>query len=411
MATVLKKLLAVSWAMPPMLFPRSIQVSRVLSALQKQGWQVTVVCSDPSSSENIDMSLTELYSHCYKTICVAMPKVPGDALISSWLKPALEEVKKQLATGQYSALVTFAQPWVDHLIGLAGHPADIPWIAHFSDPWVDSPYYAGFSEVQLNRWRRMERDVIRQADMVLFTNVQAVELVMKKYPHDWMTKTKVVPHSFDSDVAAVACSEIKTDGRLRMIYTGDLYKSRSAEGFMKALNLLARTRPLAQELQVQIVGRIAEEERKLAETLKLREVIHFGNQLPYLESLKKMAQCDVLLLIDAPTDVPGPFLPSKLVDYLAFGKPIFGVTNAGSASADLLMKLGSPIVPPNDASAIASALADLLDSWQQKRLKLSPNYEQVIAHYTLQHVGMLFDQALQDAITSHAPKPWWQIWP
>ena len=410
MATSLKKLLAVSWAMPPMLFPRSIQVSRLLSALQKHGWQVTVVCGDPRSSENIDPSLAELYSGCYKTVYVPTAKSSDDALMSGWLKPALKEVKKQLATGAYSALATFAQPWVGHLIGLKGRPADIPWIAHFSDPWVDSPYYAGFSEGQLNRWHRLERAVIRKSDMVLFTNTQAVELVMKKYPSQWMRKVNVIPHAFDSEVTAIASSETKPDGHLRMIYTGDLYKGRSAEGFMKALTLLATTRPLAQELQIQIVGRIAEEERKLVDILKLQEIVHFGDQLPYLESLKKMAQCDVLLLIDAPTTIPSPFLPSKLVDYLAFRKPIFGLTNTGGASADLLTKLGSPIVPPDDISAIASALAALLDSWQQEPLKLPPNYEEVAAHYTLQRVGALFDQTLQDAIASHASRPWWQIW-
>ncbi len=409
MATGLKKLLAVSWAMPPMLFPRSIQVSRALSALQKQGWQVTVVCSDPSSSANIDASLAQLYSESYETVCVTAPKVADDALMSGWLKPALQEVKRQLATGTYSALVTFAQPWVDHLIGLKGQPADIPWIAHFSDPWVDSPYYAGFSKEQLIRWRKMEREVIRRASMILFTNAQAVELVMKKYPDQWRKKTKVIPHAFDSEIAAVACSGTKTDGRLQMIYTGDLYKGRSAEGLMKALNVLAKRRPLAQELQVHLIGRIVEEERRLADLLNLQGVVHFGDQLPYLESLRKMAQCDVLLLIDAPTDTPGPFLPSKLVDYLAFGKPILGLTNAGGASADLLMKLGSPIVPPDDVPAIASALATLLDSWQQKTLKLSSRQEEVVAHYTLQYVGALFDQALQDAIASYVPKPWWQI--
>lgn len=410
MATGLKKLLAVSWAMPPMLFPRSIQVSRVLSALQKRGWQVTAICGDPRSSENLDPSLAELYSGCYKTIHVPASRSLDDALMSGWLKPALKEVKKQLATGGYSALVTFAQPWVDHLIGLEGQPANIPWIAHFSDPWVDSPYYAGFSKEQLNRWRKMERAVIRRADTLLFTNSQAAELVMKKYPHPWMAKTKVIPHAFDAETATVACSEIEKDGRLRMIYTGDLYKGRSAEGFMKALNLLATTRPLAQEFQVQIIGRIAEEERKLADVLKLQGIVHFGDQLPYLESLKKMAQCDVLLLIDAPTTIPGPFLPSKLVDYLAFRKPILGLTNIGGASADLLMKLGSPIVPPDDVSAIASALEALLDAWQQEPLKLPPNYEEVVAGYTLQHVGALFDQTLQEAIASHTPRPWWQIW-
>jgi hypothetical protein len=95
---------------------------------------------------------------------------------------------------------------------------------------------------------------------------------------------------------------------------------------------------------------------------------------------------------------------------LAFGKPILGLTNAGGASSDLLMKLGFPIVPPDDVSTIASALAVMLDSWQRQPLKLSINHEEIISHYTSQSVGVLFDQALQAAIASHVPRPWWQVW-
>ncbi len=411
MAAGLKNLLAVSWCMPPMLFPRSIQVSRVLAALARIGWQSTVVCGDPHSAGNQDNSLADLYADCYETIHVPVDpsKVP-DALLSSWLRPALKEVRKQLATGRYSALVTFAQPWVDHLIGLEARPANIPWIAHFSDPWVDSQYYADFDGEQLNRWRRMEREIIRRADMILFTNAQAVELVMKKYPSKWKEKTRVIPHAFDAGIVGFARAESRRDSRLRMIYTGDLYKGRSAGGFLRALNLLAQSRPLEQELDVQLIGRIAEEERKTAEALKLQTIVHFRDQLPYVESLKEIARADVLLLIDAPATVPSPFLPSKLVDYLGFRKPILGLTNQGGASADLLARLDYPVVPPDDIPAIAETLSTFLNARQVGSLKTSSRFEEVVSSYTSENVGTLFQQALDDAMAVHVPRPWWQPW-
>ena len=39
----------------------------------------------------------------------------------------------------------------------------LPWVAHFSDPWVDSPYLRGSSWLR-RIWQRMERDVVAQAD-------------------------------------------------------------------------------------------------------------------------------------------------------------------------------------------------------------------------------------------------------
>ncbi len=411
MAARIRNLLAVSWAMPPMLFPRSIQVSRSLRALEKRGWQIKVICADPGPVGIMDQSLLELYAGHYETIRVAGENSgrSDDALMSNWLKPALKEVNNQLTIGGYSALMTFAQPWVDHIIGLKVRSHRIPWIAHFSDPWVDSPYYAAFDRNQLGRWRRIEHAVVRRADMVLFTNAQAMELVMKKYPRDWIAKSRVIPHAFDPELQRLVASARKPDDRLHLIYTGDLYAGRSAGGFLKALNVLAQARPLAQELEVQFIGRIAQEERRMAESLHLQGIVGFGDQLPYVESLKKMAQCDVLLLIDAPSALPSPFLPSKLVDYLAFRKPILGLTDSGGASADLLMKLGFSIASPNDVSAIASALVAVLDAWHAGSLKTPPNFEEVVSCYTLPNVGALLDQALQEAIDIHVPSPWWRV--
>src|SRR5437879_10742037 len=43
----MKRLLAVSWEMPPMYGPRATQVARTLGALVPLGWQPTVICVDP----------------------------------------------------------------------------------------------------------------------------------------------------------------------------------------------------------------------------------------------------------------------------------------------------------------------------------------------------------------------------
>ena len=62
----------------------------------------------------------------------------------------------------------------------------------------------------------------------------------------------------------------------------------------------------------------------------------------------------MLLVIDAPAD-DSLFLPSKLIDYLPLGKPILGLTPLRGASADLIRRLGYPVVAPDDEAAIAAA--------------------------------------------------------
>lgn len=405
------KLLAVSWAMPPMLYPRSIQVARILGALRQFGWDSVVVCSDAKESHSLDVSLLERYGACYQAVPTPLEdsNQKDDALMSKWLAPAVRETKRQISTQKYSALITFAQPWVDHLVGLQVRSSHLPWIAHFSDPWVDSQYYAGCESGQKAQWRKMEHSVIQYADLVLFTNSQALELVMGKYPRRWRTKARVIPHAFDENIMQEMKIIPTPRGRLKLTYTGDLYRGRSAEFFFKALARLSQERPLAKELLVKLVGRIDENEVQISNVLGLQGIVEFFPQLPYTQSLQMCAQSDILFLIDAPSSTSSPFLPSKLVDYLAFRKPLFALTSNSGASADLLRQLGFFTTPPDNVEAIVAALRALLDSWKSANLNIPIQYEKVAAMYASSQVAEQFHRILQDSVLLRS-RPWWKAW-
>jgi glycosyltransferase involved in cell wall biosynthesis len=394
--------------MPPMLYPRSIQVSRLLSALARIGWEITVICNDPQNSSGNDATLSSLYDAGYRKINV-LPDLSrrADALMSPWLEPALQSARTEMMSNEYSALITFAQPWVDHLIGLELHKeANIPWIAHFSDPWVDSPYYAGVETRQLNEWKGLERAVVSNSSAVIFTNSQAMALVMHKYPFRWKRKSFVIPHAFDADLSQKLKNERPVnDDRLCMVYTGDLYAERSAVGLLEALSALSKERSLAKELNIKFIGRSAKNEEQMVREMGLEDVIEFYDQLPYVKSLQACAECDILLLIDAPSSKPSPFLPSKLVDYLMFAKPIFGLTSNKGASADLLERLGCTIVSPNDVPSIIRALVALMDHERAETLKVADAFNNVVSAYHSDNVALSLDKILH-GVTAVPSKFW-----
>lgn len=171
----MKSLLVVSWAMPPKLFPRAIQVSRTLHELHRRGWQSTVITAQPSgegfgvASAVEDPALADYYRDSYRLLPVeereaVSPsalwlrtwrrhrKVPeAEVDTDNWERRAVAAARGCLRSERYHALVTFAQPWSDHRIGLAlrrRFPA-LPWLAHFSDPWTDNPYYRDLPDEQL----------------------------------------------------------------------------------------------------------------------------------------------------------------------------------------------------------------------------------------------------------------------
>ena len=43
----------------------------------------------------------------------------------------------------------------------------LPWVAHFSDPWTDSPYLRGRAAAAA-AGGRMEDDVVRERDALVF---------------------------------------------------------------------------------------------------------------------------------------------------------------------------------------------------------------------------------------------------
>src|SRR4051794_5217009 len=66
-------LLAISWAMPPMLAPRSLQVSRLLKSLTQFGYAATVITADlaaPILGLSSDPRLAEFYAGAYARVLV-----------------------------------------------------------------------------------------------------------------------------------------------------------------------------------------------------------------------------------------------------------------------------------------------------------------------------------------------------
>jgi glycosyltransferase involved in cell wall biosynthesis len=397
--------------MPPLSGPRAVQVSRTLKHLVPLGWESSVVCFGPRSSRyNQDGDLAARLRAPTGVTLVPVPSleertffrglwraVPPLKLLPDekwvWISAAARAARSLAARQRFDALVSFAQPWSDHLIGLRVHRATgLPWVAHFSDPWTDSPYLRG-QRWQRRLWARMERDVVRTASAVVFVNSQTADRVMEKYPTEWRSKVHVVPHGFDRADLSLA-TRPANGSKLTLVYAGRFYDAiRTPEPMLRALATLATRRPLAHELRVTFVGPPVAAHQKLAIDLALGEIVEFTGRVPFAESAARAAAADVLLVIDAPAD-DSLFLPSKLIDYLPLNRPILGLTPARGASADLIGQLGYQVAPPDDEQAIAAQIERLLDLKRVGGLDVSPVHASVAEQYDIRHTSRTFADLL-----------------
>jgi len=391
--------------------PRAAQVSRVLSELPALGWQPTVVTLAPrrrgphwfgSSDESlrgvevIRVPSPEewLVVRAARRIAPSLRDYPDPARV--WVPRASRAAVRAAQTRAFAGVITFAQPWSDHLVGLRVHRAtSLPWVAHFSDPWADSPYA---TPRQRSIWRRMEADVVGEASALVFVTGETADLVMAKYPAAWRSKACVVPHGFVGSAPAATAAQPTGARAMQLLYTGRFYRGvRTPIPLLRALAAMNQRERLAGVLHLTFVGPHVEEYSADAAALGVASLATFRGRMAPAEIARAAAAADVLLVVDAPSDGPSVFLPSKLIDYLAFRKPMLGVTPAAGASATLLRRLGAHVAPPDDVSAIASALRDLVARWRAGTLDVAPSFDAVAAEYDIRNTARRLDGVLQRA--------------
>jgi glycosyltransferase involved in cell wall biosynthesis len=403
-----RRVLAVSWDMPPQSGPRAVQVSRTLREIASHGWQSDVVCFGarshryfpdttlaarvklPSEVRRVPVpSLEErLPFRVLWRLCPPLKQLPDEKRV--WIGAATRAALQAARSRPPNAIVSFAQPWSDHLIGLRLHRGlGVPWVAHFSDPWVEAPdSYSPLPRWQRRLWRRWEEDVVREAAAIVFVNRQTAEATMRKYPAEWMRKVHVIPHGFDAQVPAAVPHD--ADAPLHFVYTGRFYgDTRTPAPLFRALARVATSRRLATDVRVTLVGTVVPEHERLARSLGLSDVVTFVGRVPFADSERYAAAADVLLVIDAASD-NSLFLPSKLVDYLPWRKPILGITPCRGAAADVIRSLGYPVVAPDDEAGIAAIIERLIEQHAVGALGPTAQHDSVAASYDIRATARAF---------------------
>lgn len=410
-------MLALAWMMPPLIFPRSLQISRTLRAMAERGWETTAIAVPPAveSLAAQDSRLAAFYADSYRLLLVEpreevapsplwlrLPRLvlrTKNLTILNWVRRATEALMQQVLADKPEVFVSFAQPWINHVVALRVKRRfpQLPWVAHFSDPWVDSPYFNPANEVERHAASRQEREIISIADAVIFTTQETADLVMGKYPAHWRSKVHIVCHGYDADLLNLVQPRPKAE-RLTIVHTGNLYEKREPLALLRALSSLHAelTSPI---LHVDFVGFASTVMRDMVAQLKLEDIVSLSPKVPYFDSLAIGQSADLLLVIDAPAD-HSVFLPSKIVDYLALRRPILALTPAQGASARVLGGLGFPVIDPTDEAGILAALREALQRWR-KGWDVTPlPSPEALRRFDVREVAADFERALAAAMAA-----------
>ncbi len=373
------KVFAISFYAPPQLTPQAIQIGRQLYHLADV--EVVLMHGRVKSMQDDYDQYPDFY-HRIRALDVPDPgprlkgrlfriarrflPLYGDCPdeFGRWRAGASQQALVDITASRPDVLASFGMPMSDHLVALdIKRRTGLPWLAHFSDPWTDNPFH-DYSWLSHRVNAAMEKNVLSAADQVLFTSQRTLDLVMSKYPDAWRDKAAVLPHAWDmghfSDGPPLF--EKRVGGRRVIRHIGNCYGTRSPVPLFIALDRISQRDPaLLDGVTFEFVGNVSSAFQDAEELKALPAgLVSFRGQVGYRESLMLAQDADALLVIDADSDHPSVFLPSKLVEYIGVRRPVWGITPPGT-SADLIMEWagGRPAsAPPSDLDAVARMLED-----------------------------------------------------
>jgi hypothetical protein len=302
--------------------------------------------------------------------------------------------KELLNLKKFDVMLSWSQPHSVHLVVLKlldKYKFDTPWIAHFSDPWIDNPY------TKYKFWQKkyntiLLRRIAQKASAIVVTNHYMAEFEKEFKTTSVSRKIKIIPHSFNPLMySTVRPNRLSTTFMIRHI--GNFYGSRNPHVFLKALALLESFNPtLSKGLHVEFYGTGYDKKTiNLIKNFKLIKVKFFP-KISYQKSLDKMQSSDLLLVFDAPVRV-NPFLPSKLVDYIGSLRPILAFTSEGPTK-DLVLDLGNWVSSLESEFEAYETILDAITTVSSKKFTYSPK-RNIVDKYSVVENGKLLGDIIR----------------
>lgn len=392
-------LLVVSYHLPPYLEPQSILVGRLLDHLPAS-FRLHVVTADDSGALR-DSSLYaglepkfadqiripyagSLSPMLLRKLMFPVFRVPDDRIL--WHVKAYRSIIRKWSSSHFDAILTFSYPLSSNLLGLWLKKAyHVPWVAFFSDPWVDSPY-TNYRLLLKSINNRLERRTMTGADALVFASREMRSAYVRKYPFI-EEKAVVLEHSFDPRQYPEPAAD--RSGRLTFRYLGTVNRVRTPTAMLTAVGELAGTKGITDRDAcfefyggADIVAGILMS--RLRKRYGLERIVVSKGPVPYRESLAVMQGADVLVVIDA--DFPGSvFVPSKLMDYIGAGKPVLGITPLDSATARVIRETGGWVVSPKDTKGFVDTFLSILDHYRKGTLERFRPSPQVQERYAIRN--------------------------
>lgn len=276
---------------------------------------------------------------------------PGILYVHRVKKKIEQFIQQDLEQGKNICLITSVPRHDTCLVGLylkKKYPA-ICWIVDWRDLWsFDENYFNRVPRIYKARLLKLEKEILNSCDMNVTTNSYAEAVLINQYNvahekvisinqsfsvNDFIDNSNNVNNSFG----------YKNDNEIKIGFLGTLFKPPRVPG-MKILEAIRYVKNTGINIKFHHFGKIPASINHA--TLDCHDDVIFHGYTKHRESLKRISQCDFLLLVLADLQNCSAVMSIKLPDYLLVNKPIIAIVPKPSAIADVVEKTNSGFVIP-----------------------------------------------------------------
>lgn len=325
-----------------------------------------------------------------------------DRQIGWWL-PAVWTGWRAVCRHDIDVLYSTGKPWTAHLVGYGlQRLMHTPWVADFRDPWLHNPSSPPMSRLRRAIEARMERMVIRRADVVVANTEVVRQEWLQRYPFLKPDRLVTVTNGFDPDdrprhllPASPHPPAAGQEPVLTLTHAGALYAQRYPHAFFVALNrVLTRGTIPQNRLRVNLVGSWdTQTSTFLAQHPKVAEIVRLVPQVSHDVYLGYLQQSDILLLLQPQT---ASQIPAKVFEYMQAGKTILALTPPLGATGDLVQSEGlGRVCDATDTEAIQRTLETLYRDFATGELKptlSTAGYQKYDMRHLTHRLASFFDR-------------------
>ncbi len=258
------------------------------------------------------------------------------------------------------------------------------FFSHYSDPLINSSYNK-INFILKFFLKKLEKSILNNSERIIFCNKNLKNFVLSKHQINLSKKALVIPHFFE--FKKKQRKKIKENKKTVFAYFGSFYGPRQPNDLIKAV--LELNKEVAGFKELNFFEFYGSDQLSIFKKEKIKHVpknIVFKKRVAQKKLPKLINKVDYLISIDG-KNIENIYLPSKIIEYFQFKKPILAISSQGSPSYHLSKKIDITFANINNIKDIKNKILKI------KRKKIF-NINKNVKYFNLKNIVKLWKKEI-----------------